>query len=333
LWLLSRAVRRLQVRVPAIDQSNKLFDVFDQDVEWFRLISPELAIAVAVLEEQHVRRAAERLGVPQPTVSVVMRRLADAIGAPLVQPRGRGIAVTEAGRAFVPAAQVALAQLRAARQDLQEVIDPDRGRVALGFVHSSGPRDVPRLLDAFLAAYPDISFTLKQGPAPALLDQMRRGGLDVVVLAPMPSADDRLESVVLTEERLCLVVARDHRFANRASVELRQAATETFVALTPEHGLRQVFDNLCEQAGFAAQLAFEGEEHETLRGLVRAGLGVVVLPRATYKDPTLVEITLRDPDARRHVGAVWQKDRRLPPAARRFISFLTTSGPKVLRGG
>jgi LysR family transcriptional regulator, transcription activator of glutamate synthase operon len=333
LWFLSRAVRRLQVCLPAIDQSNKLFNVFDQDIEWFRLISPELAIAVAVLEEQHVRRAAERLGVPQPTVSVVMRRLADAIGVPLVQPRGRGIAATEAGRAFLPAAQEALAQLRAARQDLQDVIDPDRGRVALGFVHSSGPRDVPRLLDAFLAAYPDISFTLKQGAAPVLLDQMRRGALDVVVLAPMPPADDRLESVALAEERLCLVVARDHRLANRASVELRQAATETFVALTLEQGLRQLFDNLCQRAGFAPQLAFEGEEHETLRGLVRAGLGVAVLPRATYQDPTFVEIPLRDPEARRHVGAIWQKGRRLPPAARRFIGFLTTSGVKVLRGG
>ena len=288
---------------------------------------------MAVLEEEHVRRAAERLGVPQPTVSVVMHRLADAIGTPLVQPSGRGITATDAGRAFLPAAQQALHQLRAAGQDLQEVIDPDRGRVALGFVHSSGPRDVPRLLDAFLAAYPDISFTLKQGGALAVLDQMRRGSLDVVIVAPMPAADDRLESVVLAEERLCLLVARDHRFADRASIGLRQAGAEIFVALSPENGLRQVFDTLCERAGFVPKLAFEGDEHETLRGLVRAGLGVAVLPPAMYKDPDLVEIALRDPEARRHVVAVLQKGRRLPPAARRFIEFLTMSGAKVLRGG
>jgi LysR family transcriptional regulator, transcription activator of glutamate synthase operon len=307
--------------------------MFDPDIEWLRLITPELAIAVAVLEEQHVRRAAERLGVPQPTASTVMRRLADAIGAPLVQPCGRGIVATAAGRAFLPAAQEALIHLRAARQDLQEVIDPDRGRIALGFVHSRGPRDVPRLLDAFLAAYPDVSFSLKQAAAPALLDQLRAGALDVVIVAPMPPADDRLESLVLAEEPLCLTVASDHRLANRASIELRQAATETFVGLTPQHGLRRVFDFLCEQAGFVPRLAFEGEEHETLRGLVRAGLGVAVLPRATHHDPALVEIVLRDAGARRQVGAVWPKGRRLAPAARRFITFITTSGAKVLRGG
>jgi LysR family transcriptional regulator, transcription activator of glutamate synthase operon len=307
--------------------------MIDQNTEWLRLISPELAIAVAVLEEQHVRRAAERLGVPQPTVSVVMRRLGVAIGAPLVQRHGRGIVATAAGRAFLPAAQEALIQLRTAREDLQQIIDPDQGRVALGFIHSSGPRHVPRLLDAFLAAYPDISFTLKQGGAPAVLDQLRRAALDVAIVAPMPAADGRLESVVLAEERLCLIVAADHRFANRASVDLRQASDETFVGLTPEHGLRQVFDELCERAGFIPDLAFEGEEHETLRGLVRAGLGVAVLPRATYDDPSLVEINLHDAAARRHVGAVWQSGRRVAPAARRFITFLTTSGAKVLRGG
>lgn len=146
-----------------------------------------------------------------------MHRLGNAIGTPLVQPSGRGIAATAAGRALLPAAQEALLQLHAARQDLQEVIDPDRGRVALGFVHSRGPRDVPRLLDAFLAAYPDISFTRRQGGAPAMLDQMRSGALDLVIVAPMPPPDDRLESVVLAEEHLCLTVAPDHRFAKRRS--------------------------------------------------------------------------------------------------------------------
>ena len=175
--------------------------MFDQDIEWLRIIAPELAIAITVLEEQHVRRAAERLGIPQPTVSATMHRLAAAVGTPLVQPRGRGIMPTDAGRAFLPAAQIALANLRAAGQDLRDVVDPDCGRVALGFVHSRGPRDVPRLLDAFRAAYPDISFTLKQGGAPAVLDQLRAGALDVAIVTPIPPAEDRLQSLFWPRSR------------------------------------------------------------------------------------------------------------------------------------
>src|ERR1700732_5088761 len=106
------SIRKSDDPALGIDQSNKLCDVFDPDIEWSRVISPELAIAVAVLEEQHVRRAAERLGVPQPTVSAVMHRLADAIGAPLVAQRGRGIAATDAGRAFPPPAHKRIGKLR-----------------------------------------------------------------------------------------------------------------------------------------------------------------------------------------------------------------------------
>jgi hypothetical protein len=99
-----------------------------------------------------------------------------------------------------------------------------------------------------------------------VLDQLRTGELDVIIVASTPPTDDHLETLVLAEERLCLTVAANHRLANRESVYLRQAAAETFVGLTPQHGLRQVFDSLCEQAGFAPPLAFEGEEHATLRG-------------------------------------------------------------------
>jgi LysR family transcriptional activator of glutamate synthase operon len=294
-------------------------------------MAPQLAIAVAVLEEQHVTRAAERLGVPQPTVSAAMHRIADAIGTPLVQSSGRSIAATAAGRAFLPAAQDALMCLRAARHELQDVIDPDRGRVALGFLHSRGVHDVPVLLDAFLAAYPDVSFTLKQGPAGTLLDDMRAGALDVVIVAPLPSPDDQLDTVQLDDETLYLAVPADHRFATRSSIELRRAAAETFLALTPGHGLRQVFDQMCALAGFMPSLAFEGEDIATLRGLVRAGLGIAVLPKAAHHEGTVVEITISKPAAHRPVGAVWHRDRRLPPAARRFITFLTASGAKVLQ--
>jgi DNA-binding transcriptional LysR family regulator len=285
---------------------------------------------VAVLEEQHVTRAAERLGVPQPTVSAAMHRFAEAIGTPLVQQSGRGITVTAAGQALLPSAKEALTNLRAAFSELQDVVDPDRGRVALGFAHSRGPHDVPALIDAFLAAYPDVSFTLKQG-GPALLDQMLAGDLDIVIVSPMPPPDDRLESVVLGDERLYLTVAPGHPLANRAFTELRDAAAETFVASPPGHGLRYVFEDICEQAGFIPHVAFEGEEHATMRGLIRAGLGIAVLPKPAHHDDTVVNVHLRDPHAHRHVGAVWPKDRRLPPAARRFVSFLRTSGAEVLR--
>jgi LysR family transcriptional activator of glutamate synthase operon len=304
--------------------------VIDSNSDWLALFAPHLAIAVAVLEEEHMTRAAGRVGVPQPTVSAVMQRIGQAIGTPLVQSSGRGVVSTAAGRAFLPAAQEALMSLRVARQEVWDVVDPDHGRVALGFVHSRGLRDVPMLLDAFLAAYPDITFTLKQGSVDNLIDLVRSNALDVVIVAPLPD-DERFETVVLADDRLYLVVPCDHRFASRRSIALHQAAGETFVALTPGHGLRQILDTLCATAGFTPSLGFEGEDVATLRGLVRAGLGIAVLPAADHPDHGIVEVAVSKPQAHRLLGAVWVKNARVPPAARRFITFLTTSGAQVLR--
>jgi len=160
---------------------------------------------------------------------------------------------------------------------------------------------------------------------------MRAGALDVVIVAPLPDDEDGLESVVLRDEKLYLTVAADHPFAARPAIQLRQAAAEKYLALTRGHGLRQVFDKICADAGFVPELAFEGEDIATLRGLVGAGLGIAVLPPAIINDGTVVDVAITKPAARRQVGAVWQTERRTPPAARRFVSFLAESGAKVLR--
>ncbi|MFD8628700.1 LysR family transcriptional regulator [Streptomyces hygroscopicus] len=303
--------------------------MIDSDKDWLALMAPNLAIAVAVLEEEHVTRAANRLGVPQPTVSHALRRMNETIGAPLVQRVGRGVVPTAAGRAFLPAAREALATLRAARQELADVIDPERGQVCLGFLHTLGVRDVPRLLDAFLAAHPDVRFALTQGPALALLDRMRAGEIDVVITAPIPE-DKTLHSVVLRDEQLFLAVPAWHRLAQRETVELRQAAGERFIALTLGHGLRQVFDEMCAAAGFEADLAFEGEDVATLRGLVSTGLGVAVLPGSPAPEEGVTYLPIGHPPAHRLLGGVWPATRRLPPPARRFTEFLIQSGREVL---
>ena len=305
--------------------------MIDSDSDWFEVLAPQLRIAVAVLEEQHITRAAHRLGVPQPTVTSVMRRIGASIGAPLVQRSGRRVVRTAAGRAFLPAAQNALRSLAVARQEVGDVVDPDHGRVALGFVHSRGLRDVPMLIDAFLAAHPDITFELHASPRDELIDHMHNCAIDVAIVAPVP-ADPRLESVTHGDERLYLVVDIRHRLAGRHSVTLSEAAGESFIALTAPHGLRHVFDRLCDHAGFRPTLAFEGQEIATLRGLIRAGLGVGLLPRSLHPEPGIAEIPISSPDAHREVGAVWIKDRQVPPATKSFITFLKDSGARVLAG-
>jgi DNA-binding transcriptional LysR family regulator len=238
--------------------------------------------------------------------------------------------VTPAGRAFLPGAREALAVLRASRLELADVIDPDRGQVSLGFLHTLGVRDVPRLLDAFLAAYPDVRFALTQGSARGIVDQVRAGTLDIVITAPLPEDSDALHTFVLREELLYLNVPAGHRLARGKVVDLREAAGERFIAMTSGHGLRRIFDELCTAAGFVPEIAFLGEDVATLRGLVGTGLGIAVLPASPAPEDSVVELRIRHPGAHRLLGAVWPASRRLPPPARRFAEFLQRSGRQVL---
>jgi DNA-binding transcriptional LysR family regulator len=109
----------------------------------------------------------------------------------------------------------------------------------------------------------------------------------------------------LDEQRLRLVVPADHRLASRRRVRLAEASGELFVSLEPGYGLRRITDALCAEAGFTPRVAFEGEEAETLRGLVAAGLGVALLPPPLVPRPGVVELTVTAPRAVREIGVAW----------------------------
>ena len=167
-----------------------------------------------------------------------------------------------------------------------------------------GSETVPGLIRAFRADHPRIRFTLVQNYGEAMIERLRAGDLDLCLTSPVPDAPD-LVARRLDEQRLRLVVPDDHRLAARKRIRLAEAADETFVTLEPGYGLRRITDDLCAEAGFTPRVAFEGEEAETLRGLVAAGLGVALLPPPAVARPGVVELTVTAPRAVREIGVAW----------------------------
>ncbi|MGC5410765.1 LysR substrate-binding domain-containing protein, partial [Streptomyces sp. DT225] len=151
----------------------------------------------------------------------------------------------------------------------------------------------------------------------AMIERLRAGGLDLCLTSPVPDAPD-LVARRLDEQRLRLVVPEDHRLATRRRIRLAEAADETFVTLEPGYGLRRITDDLCAEAGFVPRVAFEGEEAETLRGLVAAGLGVALLPPPAVARPGVVELSVTAPRAVRAHGG---PGRDGPPATAPEAAF------------
>ncbi|MFE5858704.1 LysR family transcriptional regulator [Streptomyces sp. NPDC056500] len=268
------------------------------------LLAPRLAYFAEVARHEHVTRAAQELGVPQSTLSRAVVRLERDLGVTLFARKGRTVSLTPAGRTFLASVERALGEVERAADSVRADADPHAGKVAFGFLHTMGSETVPGLLRAFRADHPRVRFTLVQNYGEAMLGGLRTGELDLCLTSPVPDAPD-LVARRLDEQRLRLVVPDDHRLAGRKRVRLAEAADEAFVTLESGYGLRRITDDLCAQAGFTPKVAFEGEEAETLRGLVAAGLGVALLPPPAVARPGVAELTVTAPRAVREIGVAW----------------------------
>ncbi|MFF3453131.1 LysR family transcriptional regulator [Streptomyces sp. NPDC002730] len=293
------------------------------------LLAPRLAYFAGVARHEHVTRAAQEMGVPQSTLSRAIVRLEQDLGVTLFTRKGRTVSLTPAGRTFLASVERALAEVERAAESVQADADPSGGRVAFGFLHTMGSETVPGLIRAFRADHPRIRFTLVQNYGEAMIEGLRAGALDLCLTSPVPDAPD-LVARRLDEQRLRLVVPDDHRLASRKRIRLAEAADETFVTLEPGYGLRRITDDLCAEAGFTPRVAFEGEEAETLRGLVAAGLGVALLPPPAVARPGVVELTVTAPRAVREIGVAWLDGHPDTAPVAEFKKFLLSRRGRLL---
>ncbi|MDT9683184.1 LysR family transcriptional regulator [Streptomyces sp. TRM76323] len=293
------------------------------------LLAPRLAYFAAVARHEHVTRAARETGVPQSTLSRAVARLEEDLGVTLFARKGRALSLTPAGRTFLLSVERALGEVERAAEAVRADVDPSAGRVAFGFLHTMGSETVPGLLRAFRVDHPKVRFTLVQNYGEAMIERLRAGELDLCLTSPVPDAPD-LVARRLDEQRLRLVVPDDHRLAGRKRIRLAEAADEAFVTLEPGYGLRRITDDLCAEAGFRPRVAFEGEEAETLRGLVAAGLGVALLPPPAVPRPGVVELTVTAPRAVREIGVAWQAGRPDTPPVAAFKKFLLSRRGRLL---
>ncbi|MFD7899301.1 LysR family transcriptional regulator [Streptomyces sp. NPDC059743] len=296
---------------------------------WPALLAPRLAYFAGVARHEHVTRAAQDMGVPQSTLSRAMVRLEQDLDIALFARKGRTVALTPAGRTFLASVERALAEVARAAESVRADADPESGKVAFGFLHTMGSETVPELIRAFRADHPRVRFQLVQNYGEAMLERMRAGELDLCLTSPVPDAPDLVARRV-DEQRLRLVVPDDHRLAGRRRIRLVEAADETFVTLEPGYGLRRITDDLCAQAGFRPRVAFEGEEAETLRGLVAAGLGVALLPPPAVARPGVVELTVTAPRAVREIGLAWLDGPPDTPPVAAFKRFLLSRRGQLL---
>ncbi|GAA4489524.1 LysR family transcriptional regulator [Rhodococcus olei] len=287
------------------------------------MLSSEVRWFVTLAEEEQVTAAAAELGVAQPTLSRRLAALEERMGVALFDRHGRRLRLNEHGRTLFEHARRALDELAAAESRIAEATSASEGTVRLDFLHSLGTWLVPALIREFRVDAPRVSFGLHQDASGRLVERVLAGHSDVAVVSPRPRSEG-VDWLLLDHQRLALAVPAGHRLANRADIDLADAAGEPFIAMHAEAGMRRLLDEAAARAGFTPEIVFESSELATATGLVSAGLGVALVPvrEATPEPPGVAVVPVRGAEATREVGMVWARGRSLTAPARRFRDFV-----------
>ncbi|MFI8951594.1 LysR substrate-binding domain-containing protein [Streptomyces sp. NPDC053750] len=266
---------------------------------------------VAVAEDQHFTRAAERLLVSQSGLSASIRALERELRAPLFVRTTRRVTLTEAGRALLGEAQRILAQVRSAHEAVAAVQGVLRGTLSLGAEQCIAGVPVAGLLAGFRRRHPDVEIRLRQAGSGELAEEVAAGRLDLAFAYRTQADTDQLRSVSLAGEPMTVLCHPGHRLAAGGAVLTpHDLADEVFVDFHPDWGPRRVTDAVFAAAGVRRTVPLEVNDVHGLLDLIDENLGIAVVPRHfRHKRSSLTSLPLKDSG-----GTEYETIALLPPA-------------------
>jgi DNA-binding transcriptional LysR family regulator len=291
----------------------------------------QLRYFLAVADELHFGRAAERLRIAQPGLSQQIRRLERDLGTPLFTRTTRRVELTDAGQVMQAEARRVLAGMERARAAVTQASNGEVGYLRLAFVSSAALQIIPNVTKALHQRWPGIDLQLHEMTTPSQFTELREGRLDVGIVREAGAVDD-LVIRPLVRERLYLAVHDSHRLAARSSVDLASLAGERFI-IFPRHRVSLLYDHiagLCHAAGFRLEPAEEAVQFPTILGLVASDAGVAIVPDSlrALQLPSLRYLALEDEAANTQVSIAYSPER----AQSRAVQNLVEVALSVYRG-
>ncbi|MDX8349093.1 hydrogen peroxide-inducible genes activator [Cognatiyoonia sp. IB215446] len=238
----------------------------------------QLRYLIALAEARHFRKAAETLGISQPSLSLQISNLEALLSVRLVE-RGRGpVTLTPEGREVVTRARRAVDEVRGIVDMSAHIRGGMGGTIRLGTTPTIGPYLLPFVVERLHAQYPDLRLYIRESPAPDLRNDLIAGHHDVILTQlPEPGAD--LADKRLFREPFVLAVASDHPLAQSPTVTEDALAGQTILSLGPDHAMHAQIAALCQAHGALLARDYEGTSLDAIRQMVGMGMGVACLPR------------------------------------------------------
>lgn len=286
-------------------------------------------VFMAIAEELHFGRAAQRLGVAQPALTQHLQQLEASYGNELLFDRNRRrVLLTEFGKSLVPEVRALLKQARRVEEVARLAAEGHRGRIEIGYVGSASYAGIlGRALGEFRTGSGEVELVLQELDMDLQIAEIAAGRLDAgFVRLPLGTIPEGLVTRQILQEDIMLAVPLSHPLADVTSVQMRDLAEERFIFthLGPDMGFAACSYQLCADAGFAPRIVHRARQFTAIVSFVSAGLGVALVPAsATRLGNTEVRfLRISDATVNSRIGLVY-RDAPTNPVLRRLLGALS----------
>lgn len=293
------------------------------------LLARSVKAFIAVAEELHFGRAAQRLHMSQPPLSQQIREFENAVGAALFLRTTRSVQLTPAGKLMLDRARQLVADANEAVHAAQQLASGETGSMTLGFTHSTVYRVLPKVLVAFRQQAPGVRLDLKQQTSDMLIDGLRAGRIDVVLARLSRAMMEDFEVKVVARDPMVVVMPAHHPLAALRRVRVDALQGMPFIGFSPDGAryFHELVASIFAAAGVQPDMKY-ASILPTLLALVEAGMGVALVPEsaASSRPGVLVSRPLanaRGERAQAILYAAWRRD-NANPAVSAFIGLMGT---------
>ncbi|MEC0281297.1 LysR family transcriptional regulator [Terribacillus saccharophilus] len=266
---------------------------------------------------EHMSKAAKQLNIAQPSLSLTIKRLEDELETKLFERRGRNIQLSSSGIILLKHVNRIFTEIENAQMEIQS----DERQISNTIrISISNARFLIGLISRYINLFPELKVHQGIKEKSDIMSSLKKGEIDLGI-AGHPIEDEEIESCLLVNEDIVLVLPVNHKYAGESELSLGKLANEPFISLADNEEYSEFTKNLCKNSGFVPNNIFEVDSYLLLE-IIKVNQGVSLLPISVCRQLKLNYIKIADISPTYTISLSWVKDKLLSPSVRNFRDFI-----------
>ncbi|MGM9539452.1 LysR family transcriptional regulator [Anaerovibrio sp.] len=269
---------------------------------------------------KNITRAAERLNVSQPNITVAIKKLESELGIKLFDRSQKQLSLTPEGNIFLNRIELALRSIQDAVLEVNDYKQLQKGTIKIGIPSMIGAYLFPKIFSSFQQLYPHLDIYLYEEGSMTIREQLERDDLDFGIVI-ISDASASLQLLPMSRNQIVACIPEKHPLAKKSSISINDVANADLIMLKEGSFLRQLVLSKIKRANIMPEIVLESNQIETVKGLIASNVGIAFLLDFIVKGAPGIKAVPFDDPLFVDLGLAWKKDRYISNAAQSFIDF------------